>query len=242
MAQISYLLNRIHEVTAELENLKKGVGGVRAGKSVFVTGNQSFRIPECISHLTVTAIGGGGSGGGGVVSGNVFYAGGGGGAGEMVSDRGVVTNGKVAVAINVDIGLGGQGPSVNGNPTIITIVFNDGSKQIIRANGGQGGGSGVNNIGGQGGQSDLNPIFNGLNGQNGSGMLSSQGQPSGGRGGNSWTYYGGKGGNTYSTPDAHGNLSLNPNGEDGNYGSGGGGALPNAKSGKGGNGYCMIQW
>lgn len=230
------------------------LGNLLGGKMTFVTSG-TWKVPDGITKVTITACGGGGGGGGGLVDGDSSGGGGGGGGACIQKVSYNVTPGS---EITIIIGAGGNGGNGGASPTkgsdggatvisgVVTLAGGKGGAVGVYggAAGGEAGGTGGGN-GGSGAYPQGSDGGSGLIGSGGNGGAMSK-NPSGGGGGGGGSYgSGGDGGNSFG--DASDRSSVN--GHNGGYGAGGGGGARHGSTtkgagagGKGGNGIVIIEW
>lgn len=200
------------------------------GEKIFHTaGSFSFKVPDHVKQLEITAAGGGGGGTGyGAAAG-----GGGGGGGDCVVRKITVEPNQ---SINITVGKGGAGsPTSNkasdGGVTIIQGYFTvSGGIGAISTSGGESSGNG-SGAGGSGGSDDYAPKIGG------NGLFGYGGTVKEGNGKN-----GGGGGGSYGNGGDGGIRGVHPVGYDGKYGGGGGGSALNSQGGNGGDGIVIIRW
>lgn len=200
------------------------------GEKIFHTaGSFSFKVPDHVKQLEITAAGGGGGGTGyGAAAG-----GGGGGGGDCVVRKITVEPNQ---SINITVGKGGAGsPTSNkasdGGVTIIQGYFTvSGGIGAVARSGGESSGNG-SGAGGSGGSDGYAPKIGG-NGLFGYGGTVKEGNDKNGGGG----------GGSYGNGGDGGIRGVHPVGYDGKYGGGGGGSASNSQGGNGGDGIVIIRW
>lgn len=204
-----------------------------------------FTVKSDISIIYITAVAAGGAGGVGIIKNMYYYSGGGGGAGSAIIKKPIQV--ILGTVLRIYVGKGGSG-EINGENTIIEILYPNGKTTKLTLHGGT---NGVITKGGIGGINECGITFlNGSNGDDGNVTIPSCIAVCGGNGGNSMIYSGGKGGGNYfNNGGKGGSNSENIIGENGDFGSGGGGSVPRfvldsgtQLSGNGGDGMVIIEW
>lgn len=229
------------QILAKQDQTLTKVGQSGGRTSAIFTTNGTFKIPDGVDHIYISACGGGGGGAGNGASSGSF--GGGGGASAIFNKLFKVSPGA---SYAITIGLGGSPgiPGTSGGSTIVAglATLTGGAGGGTNA-GGNAGGSG----GGRGGNGRQIPGDAGIVGGGGSGG------ENGGGGGGSLGSGGGGGAETSLTsspgslpfvkPYSSGATGNTRYGGSGGFGAGGGGgAYTNGIGGQGGPGVVIIEW
>lgn len=211
--------------TEKFMTLDKMVAELWGGRQEYAEpGTYTFKVPESVNNLVITACGAGGGGSGGNGNG---YGGAGGSGGMCVKKKILVEPGTV---LSIQIGAGGTGGNSGyyapgrGTDGESTVISN-----ILSLVGGKGAYTSAESVGegsGAGGDSHS---------EGSAGLFGA-----GGKAGGTANKDGGGGGGSLGDGGSGG--VSGSNGNPGTKGSGGGGGGYNAKGGNGGDGYVLIEW